>query len=228
MSDPTLPRIAIRNLKARFARQLAALTGVPVIAACHREEAPLQVGSGRHPDQPAALARLALAARRLGTRVDQAIPWYVQNIPAHIAAQYLPYEWRAAEARRVAAALRQCDPALIRKESLRKGLAWARSHRNSDDCLAFITRGYTVREADALELSIAFAHLDHEHGKPGGPSTITEWLNSGIPATWTVRYAIAGIRTVDEALALDQQRLVDPDGFGQALDVLQALAGDTL
>lgn len=229
MPHSTPPDTALSGLKANVHRGFAILIDAFAMAGFTRNNARLWAGAWRLRDQPAALAQFAMAARRLGSRIGQAIPWSSQNIPAHVAVQCLPCQWRAGEASRVAAALRQRDPALTRKKSLHKALAWARSHRNSDECLAFITRGYTVRAADAVELSIAFAHLDHERGKPGGPSsTIAEWLASGIPATWAVRFTIAGIRTVDEALALDQQRLADPDGFRQAFDVLQALGGDTL
>lgn len=226
MPDPTPPDTALSSLKANVDRGFTALIDAFVIAGFPRKEARLWVGAWRHRDQPTDLARFALAARRLGIPVSQAIPWYWERIPAHVAVKYLLYRWRAADARRVATALRRRDPSLTRNEGLREGLAWAMSYRSGDESLAFITLGYTLRQADTLELSLAFAHLDHKQGKPGGPSTAAEWLASGIPPTWAVRYTAAGIHTVDEALTLDQQRLADPDGFRQALDVIQALGGD--
>lgn len=223
MFDSTPSDTALRSLKASVYRGFSALIDAFGKVTFPCGAARLRVVVRRHLGRTSDLARFALAMRTSGVPVGQAISWYRENIPAPVAVQYLRYRWRAADARRVATAICNCDPSLTRSDSLGEGLAWAESGRTGDQCLDFIACGYTVGQADALGLAIAYAILDYGLGEPGGPSIIDEWLDSGIPAAWTLRYINADIYDVTEALVLDKQRLADPAGFNEALGVIAAL-----
>ena len=142
-----------------------------------RKEARLWVGAWRHMDDAADLARTALTFHHLQVPVGQAIPWYWEHIPPDVACGYLPYRWRAAEARRVMDALRARDPTLSRRDALAQGLVLAESGHTPAEALELITHGRDIDNPDHRRTTRGAAKESDEtstRAKPGRSEVLRE------------------------------------------------------
>lgn len=189
-----------------------------------RKEARLWVGAWRHTDSAAVLARYALAFHHLRVDVGRAVPWYWENIPPTVAVRFLPYRWRAAEARRVAQTLRGQDPTLTRREALNLALRWAESYWTPAESQELITLGYDLATADSVERHLERETLAHDLATGSEPSTLRQWAKAGIPPERVLRYLAAGVTVAEEARNLEGQRgQGGTDDLDDRLAVLAAL-----